>query len=67
MTDRKNAEELRKYYLEHEGRKNTVNICLAMPNWNGCDYCDVYGGKGCECWKQSKKHNCTYCEERKKV
>ena len=43
-------------------RHNVKNICRAIPNWNGCDYCDVYAGSGIECWKQGNKHNCCHCE-----
>lgn len=63
MTDYTNAEILRAHYLQDKRRKNVINICQAIPNWNGCDYCDVYAGKGFECWKQSAKHNCCKCEE----
>lgn len=58
MTNYENAERLRKYYLIHEGRKTVENICTRKPNWNGCDYCDVYSGVGLPCWKQDGKHNC---------
>lgn len=63
MTDFNNAEKLRKYYLTHKQRKNKVNICSGIPNWNGCDYCDVYSGAGLPCWKQTGKHNCIRCKE----
>jgi hypothetical protein len=26
----------------------------------------VYSGTGLECWKQNDKHNCCYCEQRKR-
>lgn len=61
MTDFANAEILRKYYLLHPV-KEEKNICRARPNWNGCDYCDVYAGAGLPCWKQDGKHNCCHCE-----
>lgn len=63
MTDKKNAETLRAYYLTHEPRKTIINICTARKNWNGCDYCDVYAGAGLECWKQDGKHNCIRCRQ----
>ena len=58
MTNIENAENLRRYYLTHDKRKNKTNICTARKNWNGCDYCDIYAGCGCECWKQDSSHNC---------
>ncbi len=63
MTDYKNAERLRAAYLANpcEGAK-VRNICRALPNWNGCDYCDTYSGAGLDCWKQGKPHNCCHCE-----
>ena len=63
MTDYQNAERLRHEYLTRPQRKNLVNICAARPNWNGCDYCDVYSGTGLECWKQDATHNCCYCKQ----
>ncbi len=65
MTDLENAERLRKIYLTtpRENMKNMKNICQALPNWNGCDYCDIYAGRGLECWEQTKKHGCCYCIE----
>lgn len=63
MTDYKNAERLRAEYLQQTPRKTIRNICAARPNWNGCDYCDVYSGAGLECWKQDGKHNCVYARE----
>lgn len=63
MTDYANAERLRAYYLSHKPMKSKVNICTRRPNWNGCDYCDVYSGSGCECWKQDGKHDCIGCRE----
>ena len=45
---------------------DVVNICRATKNWNGCDYCDYYGGTGLECWKQNGPHNCKYCEQVKR-
>ena len=63
MTNLENAERVRKYYLTHEKRKTVTNICNAKPNWNGCDYCDIYSGCGLECWKQDGKHNCIKCSE----
>ena len=63
MTDVVNAEKLRAYYLTRRKRKSIANICRASRNWNGFDYCDVYSGAGCECWKQDAKHNCVHCEE----
>ena len=63
MTNLENAERLRKAYLQSTNTKHNVkNICRAIPNWNGCDYCDVYAGSGIECWKQGSKHNCCHCE-----
>ena len=66
MTDYTNAEKLRREHDRRTPRKNTRNVCRARPYWNGCDYCDVYGGAGLDCWKQDKKHNCIYCEEETK-
>jgi len=66
MTDHQNAERLRQEYLSHPQRKTVVNICKARPNWNGCDYCDIYSGAGLECWKQNAPHNCCYCEQRQR-
>lgn len=66
MTDTANAERLRTYYLTHQKRKAVVNICRARRDWNGCDYCDIYSGSGCECWKQDARHNCIHCEEMEK-
>lgn len=65
MTNKANAERLRKSYLLNEGkhRKQVINICTAKRNWNGCDYCDIYAGSGLPCWEQTKKHNCIRCEE----
>lgn len=63
MTDLKNAEKLRDYYIKNNGRKTIINICTARPNWNGCDYCDIYAGAGLPCWKQDAKHNCIRCKE----
>lgn len=62
MTNLENAERLRTYYLTHDRRNNIVNVCRARRKWNGCDYCDIYSGSGCECWKQDTKHECVYCE-----
>ena len=66
MTDTKNAETLREYYLTHKPRAKLVNICTRRPNWNGCDYCDVYAGAGLECWKQDGPHNCIGCTQRQR-
>ena len=63
MTNLENAERLRAEYLKNAPRKNKVNICQQRPNWNGCDYCDVYAGCGLECWEQTKKHWCFGCVE----
>lgn len=63
MTDYKNAESLRREYLTRTPRKTVVNICTRTPNWNGCDYCDVYAGNGLECWKQDGPHNCIGCKQ----
>lgn len=61
MTDYDNAERLRKLYLiESANNHRKKNICMAKPNWNGCDYCDVYSGFGAECWKQNGVHNCCH-------
>ena len=65
MTNYINAEQLRSEYITREPRKTIKNICTARPNWNGCDYCDVYGGCGSECWKQYAKHNCAHVREEK--
>lgn len=62
MTNYKNAETLRDYYLTHEPRK--TNVCKAKPNWNGCDYCDVYTDG--LCWKQNGKQNYCHCIEEDK-
>ena len=68
MTDYANAERLRKKYLENSAENSkTRNICRALPNWNGCDYCDVYAGGGLECWKQGAAHWCNHCERVKGV
>lgn len=61
-----NANDLRKEYLRGQPRKSVVNVCRATKNWNGCDYCDYYGGTGLECWKQNGPHNCKYCEQVKR-
>ena len=61
------VEKARKYYLTHRPRKNVVNICRRIPNWNGCGYCDEYAGVGLECWKQDGSHNCIGCEEVKRA
>lgn len=69
MTDKVNAERLRREYLRQTAQKRNygyVNICRATPNWNGCDYCDVYSGAGLECWKQNGKHWCIRCERMKR-
>lgn len=66
MTDHQNAERLRQEYLNRPQRKTVVNICKARPNWNGCDYCDIYSGSGLECWKQNAPHNCCHCEQRQR-
>lgn len=63
MTNFENAERLRKLYLSRTPRKGKKNICQALSKWNGCDYCDIYAGRGLECWEQTKKHNCCYCKE----
>lgn len=66
MTNRENAERLRKIYLldSHPETKKR-NICTARRNWDGCNYCDIYAGAGLECWKQGAPHWCIKCEERK--
>lgn len=62
MTNFINAEKLRIKYLKNEHKEcKTRNICTARKCWNGCDYADVYGGAGCECWKQGAAHNCVRC------
>jgi hypothetical protein len=61
MIDYKNAESLRTAYLSNEKHARFVNVCTAKRNWNGCDYCDVYSGRGLECWKQGTVHNCVHC------
>ena len=66
MTDYENAERLHQEYLTRPQRKTLVNICRARPNWNGCDFCDIYSGPGMECWKQNDRHNCCYCEQQKR-
>lgn len=63
MTDFENAEKLRKEHLTRRARKTIKNICKARPNWNGCDYCDVYAGPGLECWKQDGPHKCVFVVE----
>lgn len=63
MTNFENAERLRKLYLSRTPRKGKKNICQALPKWNGCDYCDIYAGRGLECWEQTKKHNRCHCKE----
>lgn len=67
MTDYTNAERLRREKDRRTPRKTIRNVCTARPNWNGCDYCDVYGGHGLDCWKQNAKHNCVYAKEEKRV
>ena len=62
MTDYDNAERLRKHYLLDTTKHTTKNICRAKPNWNGCDYCDVYAGSGEECWNQKSDFKCCHCE-----
>lgn len=66
MTDYKNAEKLYRKYTTCTHGKNTKNVCLARPNWNGCDFCNVYkyivNG---ECWKQNGAHNCVYVKGEK--
>ena len=52
MTDYTNAEILRRDHDRHntqEHKYKYVNICKARPNWDGCDYCDVYGGNKDAC------------------
>lgn len=66
MTNFKNAENLRHEYLTRTPRKTIKNVCTARRNWNGCDYADVYGGMGCECWKQDSTHKCVRCMEVKR-
>ena len=61
MTDFKNAEQQRKIYLKNPG--TCSHICKARPNWDGCDYCDVYGGG--LCWNQRGGRYCCYCEIKK--
>lgn len=62
MTDLINAERLREYFLTHEHNNKYVNVCDGLPNWNVCDYGDIYAGKGLECWKQDGKHDCIRCK-----
>ena len=62
-TNVNNAERLRGYFLSHKQRENIINVCRARPNWDGCDYCDLYSGSGLPCWKQDDKHNCCKLEE----
>lgn len=50
-TNVNNAERLRSYFLSHKQRENIINVCRARPNWDGCDYCDLYSGSGLPCWK----------------
>ena len=61
MTDVENAEKLRTYYLTHNPRKGTRNVCTGRRNWNVCDYGDIYGGCGEDCWKQDGNHKCDRC------
>jgi hypothetical protein len=68
MTNYSNAERLRREHDKHntlEHNYKFINICRARPSWDGCDYCDVYGGSGLECWKQGSAHNCVKCERKK--
>lgn len=51
-TNVNNAERLRSYFLSHKQRENIINVCRARPNWDGCDYCDLYSGSGLPCWKK---------------
>lgn len=66
MTDHENAKKLYKEYTTRPRRKNVKNVCLARPNWNGCDFCDVHKyNAGGECWKQNAAHKCVYVMEEK--
>ena len=66
MTDHQNAKKLLNEYNTRTRRKNTINRCLARPNWNGCDFCDVYKyDVNGECWKQNATHKCVYVMEEK--
>lgn len=65
MTDQANAERLRAEYITRSRRKTVRNVCHARPNWNGCDYCDVYSGPGLDCWKQNAAHKCLFVREEK--
>lgn len=66
MTDHANAERLYKEYVTRPQRKTVRNVCQARPNWNGCDFCDVYAGPGLDCWKQNAKHSCVHVREEKR-
>ena len=72
MTDEMNANRLLQYSRTQNKMENKVNYCNAKPNWNGCDYCDLYKAesydeKGCHCWKQDepweqhKRTGCCHC------
>ena len=67
MTDHKNAERLYKEYRTRPRRKTIRNVCQARPNWNGCDFCDVYAGPGQDCWKQNATHKCVHVREEKTI
>ena len=45
-TNVNNAERLRSYFLSHKQMENTINVCRARPNWDGCDYCDYIQVQG---------------------
>jgi hypothetical protein len=63
MTDYVNAEKLYNEFVTRTPRKTKTNICLARPNWNGCDFCDVYGTLTGKCWKQDGSHKCVFVRE----
>ena len=57
-TNVNNAERLRSYFLSHKQRENIINVCRARPNWDGCDYCDLYWKKTPDdgfCWSAVRK------------
>lgn len=72
MTNEINANELLKYSRTQNKMKDKINYCNAKPNWNGCDYCDLYMAEscdenGCHCWKQDEpwtqkgRKGCCHC------
>lgn len=72
MTNETNANELLRYSRTQKKMEDKINYCNGRPNWNGCDYCDLYKAesydeKGCHCWKQDEpweqkgRRGCCHC------